>query len=70
MKSKNAAAKKLCAGVVAIKIPRKLTYDGWFCNVVGCTTPILIELGCSAERFTWKVQRKQCCKSQLIIDTN
>ena len=27
-KSKNAAAKKLCAGVVAIKIPRKLTYDG------------------------------------------
>ena len=26
-KSKNAAAKKLCGGVVALKIPRKLTCD-------------------------------------------
>ena len=27
MKSKNLAAKKLCGGVVALKIPRKLTRD-------------------------------------------
>ena len=27
MKSKNVAAKKLCGGVVALKIPRKLTCD-------------------------------------------
>ena len=51
-KSKNAAAKKLCNGVVALKIPRKLTCDGWFCNIGGCKTQILIELGCSQERFT------------------
>ena len=37
-KSKNAAAKKLCNGVVALKIPRKLTCDGWFCNIGGCKT--------------------------------
>ena len=65
-KSKNVAAKKLCGGVVALKIPRKLTCDGWFCNVVGCKTQISIELGCSPERFTWKVERQQCCKSQFI----
>ena len=27
-KSKNVAAKRLCGGVVALKIPRKLTCDG------------------------------------------
>ena len=27
-KSKNVAVKKLCGGVVALKIPRKLTCDG------------------------------------------
>ena len=27
-KSKNATTKKLCGGVVALKIPRKLTCDG------------------------------------------
>ena len=51
-KSKNAAAKKLCNGVVALKIPRKLTCDGCFCNIGGCKTQISIELGCSQERFT------------------
>ena len=69
-KSKNVAAKKLCGGVVALKIPRKLTCDGWFCNVVGCKTQISIELGCSPERFTWKVEKEQCWKSQLIKVTN
>ena len=63
---KNVAAKKLCGGVVALKISRKLTCDGWFCSVVGCKTQISIELGCSPERFAWKVEREQCCKSQLI----
>ena len=33
MKSKNAAAKKLCGGVDALNIPRKLTCDGWSWNV-------------------------------------
>ena len=69
-KSKNAATKKLCGGVVALTIPRKLTCNSWFCNVVGCKTQISIELGCSPERFTWKVEREQCCKSQLIKVTN
>ena len=68
--SKNVAAQRLCCGVVAVKIPRKLTCDGWFCNVVGCKTQISIELGCSPERFTWKVERKQCWRSQLIKVTN
>ena len=68
--NKNAAAKKLYAGVVAIKIPWKLTCDVWFCNVVGCKALILIELGSSPERFTRKVKRKQCCKSQLTKVTN
>ena len=27
-KSKNVAARKLCGGIVALKIPRKLTFDG------------------------------------------
>ena len=36
MKSKNVAAKKLCGGVVALKIPRKLTCGSFFCNVVAC----------------------------------
>ena len=65
-KSKNEAAKKLCGGIVALKIPRKLTFDGWYCNVVGCKTQISVELGCSPERLTWKVDGEQCCKSQLI----
>ena len=72
-KSKNAAAKKLCGGVVGLKIgscSRKLTCEGWFCNFGGCKTQISIELGCSPERFTWKVEREQCCKSQLIKVTN
>ena len=69
-KSKNVSAKKLCGGVVALKIPRNLTCDSWICNVVGCKTQISIELGCSPERFTWKVGREQCCKSQLIKTTN
>ena len=65
-KSKNIAAKRLCGAVAALKIPRKLTCDGWFCNVVGCKTQISTELGCSPERFTWKIEREQCWKSQLI----
>ena len=69
-KSKNVATKKKCDGVVALKIPRKLTCDSQFCNVVGCKTQISIELGCSPKRFTWKVERKQCCKSQLTKVTN
>ena len=69
-KSRNVAAKKLCCEVVALRIPRKLTSNGWLCNVVGCKTQISIELGCSSDRFTWKVEREQCCKSQLIKVTN
>ena len=69
-KSKNVSAKKLCGGVVALKIPRNLTCDSWICNVVGCKTQISIELGCSPERFSWKNGRGQCCKSQLIKTTN
>ena len=68
-KSQNVAAKK-CGGVVALKIPRKLTCHGWLCNVVGCKTQISIELGCSPERFTWKVEREQYWKSRLIKVTN
>ena len=41
------AAKKLCCGEVALKIPRTL-----FCSVAGCKTQISIELGCNTERFT------------------
>ena len=69
-KSNKVAAKKLCGGVAALKIPRKLTCDGWFCNVVGCKTQISIEPGCSPERFTWKVEKEQSWKSQLIKVTN
>ena len=43
-KSKHVAAKKLFGGVVTLKIPRKLSCDGWFCNAVDCKTQILIEL--------------------------
>ena len=68
--SKNVAAKKLCVGVVALKIPRKLSCDSWFCNVVGCKTQILIELGCRPGRSTWKVWGEQSCKSKLIKVTN
>ena len=66
-KSKNAAAKKLCCGVVALKIPRKLSCNGWFCNVGGCKTQISIELGCFSERFTWKVEREQCGKRDFQL---
>ena len=69
-KSKNEVAKKLCGRLVALKIPRKLTCDSWFCNTGGCTTQISIELGCSPGKFTWKVEGEQCCKSQLIKVTN
>ena len=65
-KSKNEATKKLCGGAVALKIPRKLTCNSWFCNAGGCKTLISIELGCSPGKFTWKVEGEQCCKSQLI----
>ena len=53
-KSKNVATQKLCGGVVALKIPRKLTCDSWICNVVGCKTQASIGLGCSPGRFSWK----------------
>ena len=69
-KSKNIDAKKLCGGVVALKVTRKLTCDCCFCNVVGFKTQISIQLGCSPERFIWKVGREQCYKSQLIKVTN
>ena len=36
----------------------------------GVVALISIELGCSPERFTWKVKREQCCKSQFIKVTN
>ena len=65
-KSKNVAAKRFCDGVVTLKVPRKLTCNNWFCNVVVCTTPSSIELGCSPGRFTWKVEEEKCCKSHLI----
>ena len=51
-KSKNVVAKKLCGGVVALKVPRKLTCYSWFCNAVGCKTKISVVLGCSPGRFT------------------
>ena len=51
----NVAAKKLCGGVVALKLLRKLTCNSWFCNVVGCKTLISIVLGCSPGKCTWKV---------------
>ena len=70
MKSKNVAAKKLCGGLVALKIPRKLSCDSRFCNVVGCKTQIWIELGCRPGRFTWKAWGAQSYKSQLIKVTN
>ena len=54
-KSKNVAAKKLCDGVVALKVPRKLTCYSWFCNVVGWKAQISVVLGCSPGRFTSKV---------------
>ena len=44
-KCKNVAAKTLCGGAVALKIPRKLTCGSSFCNVVGCKTQILMKLG-------------------------
>ena len=65
-KSKNLAAKKLYGGVIALEILRKLTCDGWFCNVVGCKSQISKKLGCCPERFTGKVEREQCWKSQPI----
>ena len=43
---------------------------GWFSNVVGCKTQISIEPGCTPEKFTWKVEKGQCLKSQLIKVTN
>ena len=69
-KSKNVVAKRLCDRLVAIKIPRKLTCNSRFCNVVGCKTQISIELGSSPGRFILKFEREQCCKSQLIKVTN
>ena len=56
MKSKNEVTKKLCDGVVALKIPRKLTCESWFCNAGGCKTQILIELDCNPLKFNWKVE--------------
>ena len=67
----NVAAKKLCAGVVGLKIPIKLTCDSWFCcNAGGFNTQISIELGCSPGKFPWKNEGKHCCKSRLIKVTN
>ena len=57
-KSKKVATKKLCGGVVALKISRKLTCDG------------SLQDSLVTERFTGKVEREQCCKSQLIKVTN
>ena len=69
-KSKNVADKKICGWAVALKTPRKLICDSWFCNVVGCETQISIELGCSPGRFTWKVEGEQCCKIRLVKVNN
>ena len=67
MKSKNAAAKKLCGGVDALNIPRKLTCDGWSWNVVGCKTQILIELGCIAQRdLLEKLKENNVAKVSLL----
>ena len=51
---KNVAAKNLCGGVVARKVPRKLTCYSWFYDFVGCKTQISRALGRSPGRFTWK----------------
>ena len=50
-KSENGAANKLCGGVVALKIPRKLTCSNSFCNVVCFKTQILLELGYPREIY-------------------
>ena len=39
-KSQNVAVKKICGGVFALKIPRKLTYGSSVCNAGGCKTQI------------------------------
>ena len=50
-KCKNVAAKNLCRGPVALKIPRKLTCGSSLCNVVGCKTQILMKLGYNREIY-------------------
>ena len=47
----NAAAKKLGGGVVALKIPRKLTCGSSFCNALGSKTQILMEIGYTREIY-------------------
>ena len=69
-KSKNVASKKLCDGEIALKIPRKLTCDCWFCIVVGCKTQTSVDMDCSLGRFTWKVEGEQYCISELIKVTS
>ena len=49
-KSKNEAAKKLCGGVVALKVILKIILLQLFCNVVGYKTQISIVLGCMQPR--------------------
>ena len=58
MKSKN-----VCSGVVALKIPRKLTCGNSFCNFVGFKTQISMELVKFKENNIAKV-------SQLLTKEN
>ena len=53
--TKSLADKKLCGGVVAAKVPRKLICYSWFCIAVDCKTQISVVLDNSPERLTWKV---------------
>ena len=58
------SCQKLCRGAVALKIPRKLTCGSSFCNVVGCKTEILMELGYTNEIYL------KCCNVSCNVCYN
>ena len=58
------SCQKLCRGAVALKIPRKLTCGSSFCNVVGCKTEILMELGYTNEIYL------KCCNVSYSVCYN
>ena len=65
-KSKNVAAQKLCGGLVAQKLLRKLTYASSFCNVVGCKSQISMELGYAKGDLLEKFKEKNLAKASFL----
>ena len=64
----------MCGGAVALKIPRKLIWDSWFCNIVSCKTQISIERAVARGDLLENVAKasllKLLTKENLLVCSN